>query len=764
MRKPKYLIKIMTTLSILVFIYTMIITVVLYLGNRKTLLRQYDEAMRFSLWQECERIDTQIEVALSMTRQLLSNEYMQEFAQPSGDFNYYYAVAKIRDALDKSTQTYTSNGFSIAVVSIQTQMVVTASSSKTLLRHYNDLGFSTSQRQQVDRYLSQDRAADFVLMSRVKKYSLINEPNDNCVTIVTRSSISAYPVVFFISLDDKTLMPDVNNDSNNFFGMIYDNELVASTSNIPEGLDKASASLEKSNEHSVITKNKFQNSDVLLTRSRHEGWYYLIGIKNTIIKERLTEQLAISGLIYLSILTLSLILALWLSYRMYHPIKTVIQIATRYSPAKSNKNDIEYLQSSVVDIGESNKKLKAIIENNKLPLKVKLTRGLLYGEYSDDIAAGLQEFSNEWLLNEIVVVLIEIANFDILEISYEVNLLQKMYRNITEIMEGMLSDSGISYQLLEMDTRRWTLLLPRQNYSPNLLRNVVKKIDSTFDEDTNLFPQLIMAVSSNNCDAGKISEAYRETLRIINHSAAFQNKVIITRDDLQSIKPNDFYYPLELEHDLFTCTIRCDRDKVMQILREIILQNFPGLLHNKQQVLRIVAALLNTIHRITVQIGESYEDLFLESEKMEVSLKSERSISSLQNQMRDIFNHLIDTIILKRSNSANDINKTMMDYISTHYTDDISLIDVAQIFNVSPGYVSTLFKNATGENFRDCLNRYRVEKAKEIIGKQQVQIKTVAESVGYNSPNVFIRIFRKYEGMSPGEYQKIHGAKKYSEV
>ena len=68
-------------------------------------------------------------------------------------------------------------------------------------------------------------------------------------------------------------------------------------------------------------------------------------------------------------------------------------------------------------------------------------------------------------------------------------------------------------------------------------------------------------------------------------------------------------------------------------------------------------------------------------------------------------------------------------------------------------YTSVLFKKVMDDNFKSYLNIYRVEKAKELMMEDnEIKVKDLAERVGYNSSNTFIRIFKKYEGVSPGKY------------
>ena len=84
---------------------------------------------------------------------------------------------------------------------------------------------------------------------------------------------------------------------------------------------------------------------------------------------------------------------------------------------------------------------------------------------------------------------------------------------------------------------------------------------------------------------------------------------------------------------------------------------------------------------------------------------------------------------------------------------DISLDNLADYLGHSFKYTSVLFKKVMGDNFKNYLNIYRIEKSKEIMQEiVDLRIKELAELVGYNSSNTFIRTFRKYEGVSPGKY------------
>ncbi len=103
---------------------------------------------------------------------------------------------------------------------------------------------------------------------------------------------------------------------------------------------------------------------------------------------------------------------------------------------------------------------------------------------------------------------------------------------------------------------------------------------------------------------------------------------------------------------------------------------------------------------------------------------------------------------------SNHIVKATKEYLENHYSEDISLDDIAAQVNISPQYFSKLIKKTTGFNFIDWLSMLRVKKAKELLTNSNLTVKEVCFMVGYKDPNYFSRIFKKRNGMTPSEYVK----------
>ncbi|NGZ76699.1 helix-turn-helix domain-containing protein [Saccharibacillus alkalitolerans] len=86
------------------------------------------------------------------------------------------------------------------------------------------------------------------------------------------------------------------------------------------------------------------------------------------------------------------------------------------------------------------------------------------------------------------------------------------------------------------------------------------------------------------------------------------------------------------------------------------------------------------------------------------------------------------------------------------YNADFSLERCAERFGVSPYALSRSFKQAYGQTFVDYVMNLRLERARELLRTTDLKVNEIAEAVGYQ-PSYFIRLFRKQEGMTPGQYR-----------
>lgn len=91
--------------------------------------------------------------------------------------------------------------------------------------------------------------------------------------------------------------------------------------------------------------------------------------------------------------------------------------------------------------------------------------------------------------------------------------------------------------------------------------------------------------------------------------------------------------------------------------------------------------------------------------------------------------------------------------IEERYAQDLSLQLAADQLGISPSYLSELIKQHWGETFIAYVTRYRIDKAKSLLLKTELNIADIATEIGYGNATHLIRVFKKSEGMTPGEFR-----------
>ena len=100
----------------------------------------------------------------------------------------------------------------------------------------------------------------------------------------------------------------------------------------------------------------------------------------------------------------------------------------------------------------------------------------------------------------------------------------------------------------------------------------------------------------------------------------------------------------------------------------------------------------------------------------------------------------------------------MMDCIRNHYSSHLSLTDISEQCGMSCTYLNSKFKSFTGYTFNDYLNRYRMQKAVDLLKENKYKVYEIADLVGFSDYKYFIKVFKKYVGCSPVKFMESGGA------
>lgn len=94
------------------------------------------------------------------------------------------------------------------------------------------------------------------------------------------------------------------------------------------------------------------------------------------------------------------------------------------------------------------------------------------------------------------------------------------------------------------------------------------------------------------------------------------------------------------------------------------------------------------------------------------------------------------------------------EYIEENYNKKIGLDDLAERYNISKYYLSHIFNEQYGTSITNYIISQRITKAKHFLRFSDMTTTEIANRVGYEDVNYFIRMFKKVENITPGEYKK----------
>ncbi|MBR1477046.1 MAG: response regulator [Lachnospiraceae bacterium] len=114
-----------------------------------------------------------------------------------------------------------------------------------------------------------------------------------------------------------------------------------------------------------------------------------------------------------------------------------------------------------------------------------------------------------------------------------------------------------------------------------------------------------------------------------------------------------------------------------------------------------------------------------------------------------LFSHIVGS---NRRSGKDRLIASIQEYIDENLNGKLQLNEVAEVFGLSPAYLSSIFKKNTEVGFSEYVYTKKIEKAKEMLLSDDMKIYEVADALSFESAYYFSKVFKKVEGISPREF------------
>lgn len=321
---------------------------------------------------------------------------------------------------------------------------------------------------------------------------------------------------------------------------------------------------------------------------------------------------------------------------------------------------------------------------------------------------------------------------------------------VSELMERYLPTHSLS-----LDMERFTLIIGlTEEQKPGYQTLLEEILHTVFTSLYNYFSVKIICTVGCPCSSiSAISESYTQAGRLFAALPETRETTIafyeISR--FANEHPHDTVKISDFKETLRRVLVEYDTDAFDSVIGEIeekllaAPENEVQARDTASNILYIIMATLpdgeETVHKIFAGYPGGYRSLY---HNLTVSQTVEW-LMLLHKGLNEFFSS-------RRKNHKQNTVAQVQYYIQSHIHEKLSLNDVADVFSLSPSYLSSLFAKNCEYSFTEYINFTKIQEAKKLLNEGQLKVYEIAERLGYENAFYFSKVFKKVEGISPRDY------------
>jgi two-component system response regulator YesN len=526
----------------------------------------------------------------------------------------------------------------------------------------------------------------------------------------------------------------------------------------------------------IARDSKLENNELINTKhnpkARIPGYLFLqetsekqqFHVVNAVSRSTYYHEYYVALTTSISIILLSLVLGLVLSYRSARKSYLPIQELSRSFPsmaleksAARNKDELAQLSLNIQQMRDEGMKMSNLINNQDVLSRNHLLQALLMGKLNADNTNeanrnALQKYFGARERCSVIVIMFDDYNTKVGKEPLKEQWLLKYV--ICNVFENLTSEHGVNYALdLAVDNGIVGIVSWHNKYAEEW-----EMRSHAFAKQTLAFMERHLSCSLS-CSIGELQptgdlhQSFNSAITlaeyrifagkqsIITPSEVAQQKVIHLKEDKRQI--SDWLI------DLNAAVASRDPKKLHQLIED--LERYFVLLEDASSFRMTYLQMVFNLNQFVNSIPLSYREA--------IKYKLESLAEYQSETVEEACAGLLDTACgiqdsLGEESSDDRLYSAMLEYVVENYMDcNLSLSMVAEKLNLTPSYVTRYFKNKNGLPLMQYVSKVRIDKAKELLESSSLAIKEIVEQVGFVDENNFSRAFRKREGVSPTKYR-----------
>lgn len=259
--------------------------------------------------------------------------------------------------------------------------------------------------------------------------------------------------------------------------------------------------------------------------------------------------------------------------------------------------------------------------------------------------------------------------------------------------------------------------------------------------------------------------AYKEVNKALEYKRATHTDEIFSNRILSGFAVRSYYFPLNIEYELSRQIRQGDFEgakKQLDILFQINFSQEPLHLYMTRCLLYDI---IGTLVKSLDSQDNPQEIRMLENVDIDLDSNDEDSLHRIHQEIENVMRVICESL-QHREKRAPAISSTKLEqiarvksYISENLADpSLNQEGVAAALSMSVSQLSRLFREVEGNSVVEYINQLRMEKVKDALSHTDKSIDEISTDCGYSGAKTLTRLFKKYEGITPGMWRKLHSS------
>ena len=545
-----------------------------------------------------------------------------------------------------------------------------------------------------------------------------------------------------------------------------DNNIMLSSDDAPALTEELTGAIQKNPDATCKIQVRGQPMIVMSALSNQNGWRYVLVTPKNIYFQKNIQFAMICVAVFAVYLIIGLVIGHVLAKHNSRSISEISGIIKKYvdnGKSMDGGNELRTIKSVLLDKFSSDQKLNEIVQAQKPIVKQAYLLSLVKGlevDYEEALER-LKSLGIEFSSDNFAVIALE---FD-LDSPFFMEKAQFPGENyslahvIVQNVGNELFDKYFQSSFLDLDRNQFIFLLNAvKNVPPDKLVCYLKQSVTSIDEfaKNNFQLSIDWGISSIHKNYINLPKCYDESKKALESSK--KNSVgLVCFNDMQNSEI-DYFLPMEIE------------SQIINLLKSGSYRESKELLGNIFQINENVSHGISSqaskcfLNAVVIMLVRTMNDMLSKKGKQPLpdqTLTDWFGENPTWKSAKTCCLQFIDSIAKEAQNQIIRKTELLVGDIANFIDENVegNLLDlnyISEKFNLTPQYISNIFKKYRKENIKNYISRQKLSRAKELLENTNLSISEVSIRLGYMNELGIFRLFRKYDNITPGEYRALH--------